>query len=191
MTSTSRPELERCARCLLPRRTCMCAEIRPIAHRTEVVIVRHVTEAWRSSNSGRIAALALAHARLVDHGREGAPADLAALRAPDTWLVYPEGPPRRVAPAPPPARLVFLDATWSQAKRMRQRLPALRGLPILSLPIDEVPAARLRTSPGQGRVSTIEAIAAALRLVEGDAPAAELERLFAIMIERARASGRR
>jgi DTW domain-containing protein YfiP len=170
----------RCARCLLREEICMCAEIPRIETRTRVVIVRHVGEKFRTSNSGRIAALALANGELLDHGGDDrVPDDLG-----DAWLVYPEGPPRREPPVPPPARLIFLDATWQQARRMRQRLPALRGMPILSLPVDEVPAARLRESPGGGRVSTIEAIARALRLCEGDAPADALERLFAILIAR-------
>ena len=180
----------RCPRCLLLARVCVCADIPRIENRTEIVIVRHISERFRSSNSGRVAALALARARLLDHGGDAPLAD-DGLRAPGTWLVFPEGEPRRVAPAPPPERLVFLDATWQQARRMRRRLPALRGLPILHLAIDEVPAARLRESPGAGRVSTIEAIAQALRLVEGEAPAAALERLFAVLVARARASGRR
>jgi DTW domain-containing protein len=161
-----------------------------------VVIVRHVAERWRSSNTGRLAALALGRAELVEYGRDDgdvgdAPAGGTWHPGPDAWLVYPEGPPRRVAPVPPPATLIVLDATWAQARRMRRRLAALRGLPVLALPIDEVPADRLRESPGGGRVSTIEAIAAALRLVEGEAPAAALERLFALHVARARASGRR
>jgi DTW domain-containing protein YfiP len=159
----------------------MCAEIPRIETRTRVVIVRHIGEKFRTSNSGRIAALALANGLLIDHGGDD-PVPEEVLRAPGTWLVYPEGPPRREAPVPAPERLIFLDATWQQARRMRQRLLGLRGLPILSLPVDDVPAARLRASPGGGRVSTIEAIARALRLCEGDAPADALERLFAIMI---------
>jgi DTW domain-containing protein YfiP len=168
----------------------VCADIPRIETRTQIVIVRHVGEKFRSSNSGRAAALALVGSQLLDHGH-GAPLDPALLRAPGTWLVFPEGEPRRTPPSPPPERLIFLDATWQQARRMRQRVPGLRGLPILHLAIDEVPAARLRESPGAGRVSTIEAIAHALRLLEGDAPADQLERLFALLVARARASGRR
>jgi DTW domain-containing protein YfiP len=180
----------RCPACLLLPALCICGEITPIRTRTRVVIVRHVGEQFRASNTGRIAAMALHGAELVEHGRaDGPPVELPP--APGTWLAFPEGPPARVAPLPPPARLVFLDATWHQARRMRRRLPSVRALPVLALPIAHVPKARLRESPGRGRVSTIEAIAAALRLVEGESPAAELERLFGIMIDRARVAGRR
>lgn len=168
---------------------CLCAAIPTVATATRVVIVRHHLERWRSSNSGRLAHLALPNSEIVDHGGEGGVAVLPPLDG--AWLVFPEGEPRHNAPVPPPRQLVVLDATWSQARRMFRKIAALRGLPILRLPDAPMPAARLRESPAPGRVSTIEAIARALRLVEGDAAAAPLEALFAVAVARAAASGRR
>jgi DTW domain-containing protein YfiP len=107
------------------------------------------------------------------------------------WLLYPLGEPVAACPEPPPRQLVVLDATWSQARRMYRKLAVLRGLPVLHLPVEPMPAARLRESPGPGRVSTIEAIARALRLLEGDTVASALEALFAEAVDRARAAGRR
>jgi DTW domain-containing protein YfiP len=106
------------------------------------------------------------------------------------WLLYPEGPVVETPIASPPRALVVLDATWSQARRMYRKLEALRGLPILRLPDAPMPAARLRESPAPGRVSTIEAIARALRLLEGEVAAAPLERLFELAVARAAQSGR-
>lgn len=160
--------------------------------RTRVVIVRHFLERHRSSNTGRLAALALADCEIVEHGGPRAvdgPTRLPALDG--AWLVFPEGKPTTVRPEPPPRQLVVLDATWSQARRMYRKIDALRGLPTLHLPVAPMPATRLREAPGPGRVSTIEAIARALRLVEGDEVAEPLERLFTVAVERARASGRR
>ena len=173
---------------MFQQRVCLCAQIPTIETRTRVVIVRHHLERWRSSNSGRLAHLALPNSVIVDHGGAEGPAVLPPLEG--AWLVYPEGEPREVAPEPLPRQLVFLDATWSQARRMFRKINALRGMPILRLPEAPMPAARLRESPGEGRVSTIEAIARALRLLEGDEPAASLERLFAVAVERAHSTGR-
>jgi tRNA-uridine aminocarboxypropyltransferase len=178
----------RCPRCLLQRRACLCAAIPTVITRTRIVIVRHHLERWRSSNSGRLAHLALPNSELVDHGGTGGVAVLPPLAG--AWLLFPEGAPTAVAPVPPPGQLVVLDATWSQARRMFRKLSALRGLPILRLPDAPMPAARLRASPGPGRVSTIEAIAGALRLLEGEAAAAPLEALFAVAVARAAATGR-
>ena len=179
---------DRCPRCLFRHEVCLCADIPRLVTRTRVVILRHHSEQMRSSNSGRLAHLALAGSVMRDlHGHDRVAPDLPI--GAGAWLVYPEGPPRRTAPVPPPAELVFLDATWQQAKRMRQRTPALRGLPILSL--DTVGGAlRMRKAPRPGHVSTIEAIAAALELVEGGEAPEALERLFQLAIERMGRTGR-
>jgi DTW domain-containing protein YfiP len=177
-----------CPRCLFQQRVCLCAEIPVIATRARVVIVRHHLERYRSSNTGRLAHLSLVNSEIVEHGGAGGPAVLPALDG--AWLLYPEGEPTRVPPVPPPEQLVVLDATWSQARRMYRKLDRLRGLPILRLPDEPMPRARLRESPGEGRVSTIEAIARALRLLEGDPAAEALERLFAVAVERTYSTGR-
>jgi DTW domain-containing protein YfiP len=155
---------------------------------TRVVIIRHHLERWRSSNSGRLAHFALPNSEIIDHGGSGGLAVLPPLDG--AWLLFPEGAPTLAPPAPPPRQLIVLDATWSQARRMFRKLAALRGLPLLRLPDAPVPTARLRESPAPGRVSTIEAIASALRLLEGDAVAAPLEALFAVAVTRAAATGR-
>jgi len=160
-----------------------------VATRTRVVIVRHHLERHRSSNSGRLAALALRNCELIEHGGAAGPATLPDLAG--AWLLFPEGEPTTRRPEPPPRQLVVLDATWSQARRMYRKIGALRGLPMLRLPDVPVAAARLRAAPGPGRVSTIEAIAEALRLLEGDDVAEPLHGLFALAVQRARASGRR
>ena len=180
--------MTQCPRCLYPQRVCLCSEIPEVATRTRVVIVRHHLERFRSSNSGRLAHLALPNSEIVEHGGGRGPAVLPALDG--AWLLYPLGEPMRVAPVPPPRQLVVLDATWSQARRMYRKL-GVHHLPILRLPDEPMPVARMRASPGPGQVSTIEAIARALALLEGPEAAAPLERLFAVAVARARASGRR
>lgn len=176
----------RCDRCLL--QYCLCAEIPSLPTQTRVVIVRHHREIFRGSNTGRLAHLALPNSELVDHGVEGAPARLPSLDG--AWLVFPEGPVAEAPIVPAPRAVVVLDATWSQARRMFRKIPALRGLPLLRLPDAPMPAHRLRESPAPGMVSTIEAIARALRLLEGEGAAAPLERLFEVAVARMAQSGR-
>ncbi|HEX2675618.1 MAG TPA: tRNA-uridine aminocarboxypropyltransferase [Polyangiales bacterium] len=178
----------RCSRCLLQQRVCLCAAIPTVVTRTRIVIVRHHLERWRSSNSGRLAHLALPNSEIVEYGGLAGDAVLPPLAG--AWLVFPEGAPAQTAPVPLPQTLVVLDATWSQARRMFRKLAGLRGLPILRLPDAPMPAQRLRESPAPGRVSTIEAVARALRLIEGESSAAPLEALFAVAVARAAATGR-
>ena len=179
---------DRCPRCLYVQRVCLCAQIPRIETATRVLILRHHREKYRSSNTGRLAHQALVNSEIVDHGEPGRLAVLPPLDG--AWLVFPAGDGPIAAPVPPPKQIIVLDATWSQARKMFHKIDALRGLPLLRLPDAPMPAARLRESPGEGRVSTIEAIARALRLLEGDGPAAPLEALFDLAVARAVATGR-
>jgi DTW domain-containing protein len=178
-----------CPRCLYQTHVCLCAAIPRLDNATRVVIVRHHLERHRSSNSGRLAHLALANSEIVEHGGRDGPASLPPLDG--AYLLYPLGEPALTVPQPRPKQLFVLDATWSQARRMYRKLAGVRGLPVLHVPDDgSRVVARLRAAPAPGMVSTLEAIARALRLLDGDAIAAPLEQLYDLAVERARVTGR-
>jgi DTW domain-containing protein YfiP len=172
----------RCPRCALRREACLCSELPQVVTRTEILIVRHLSEAARSSNTGRIAHLALPRSRLLDYGG-GRPFDDALLRAPRTWLLYPE--PGGAAPQGPPERLVVLDATWRQARKMVRRLEALWGMPRLCLAAPSMAPPRLRIPTRPDGLSTLEAIAAAVERLEGAEKAQPLAELHARFVRRA------
>ncbi|WP_257463300.1 tRNA-uridine aminocarboxypropyltransferase [Archangium lipolyticum] len=173
----------RCLRCNLPLHLCLCAEIPRVETRTRFLILQHVVEIPKKSNTGRVAALALANAELLTYGVQAGSFDTALLSEPGTWLLYPDGP---TAPqdAPMPSRLVVLDASWSQARRMTQRLPALRALPRLVLPPPAPGMLRLRDPTHPSGMSTLDAIARAVAVLEGPEAAAPLERLAALRVQR-------
>jgi DTW domain-containing protein YfiP len=89
-------------------------------------------------------------------------------------------------PAAPPRTLLVLDGSWPQARRMAQRIPALRGLPRLALPAPATRVERMRTPPRADGLATLEAIARALELLEGPEIARPLDALFAEVVRRAR-----
>jgi DTW domain-containing protein YfiP len=146
----------------------------------EVVFLRHASERDRLSNTGHWASLALPGSAVLEQGLPGAPLDASALAVPGTWVLFPSPhpPPRGAAP---PRRLVVPDGTWPQARRMMQRVPELRALPRLPLP-PAPPAPRLRR-PMAGGMSTLEALAAALRQLGEPDAAAGLEALLAAGVE--------
>jgi DTW domain-containing protein YfiP len=83
-----------------------------------------------------------------------------------------------------PLTLVVPDGTWRQANKARRRVPGLADLPCVSLPPSTRSSYRLRHDRRPDRVSTIEAIALALRILEGPAAAEPLEHIFRIMVDR-------
>lgn len=147
-----------------------------------LVLLRHVSERPRLSNTGLWAALAVEGARLLDHGDPGPPTDDADLSADGAALLFP-GPHAPAPPWPPPRVLVVPDGTWTQARRMIQRLPALRALPRLAL-AGPPPGLRLRRPHPAGGMSTLEAVAGALAASGAHAEAARLLALHAAGVER-------
>jgi len=151
---------ERCDRCRFPPDFCLCPEVPRLSAPFRLVLVRHASERERMSNTARWAALALG-AEIIEHGLPGAPIDERPLREPGTRVLFPSPHPADADPTPAPAVLVVPDGTWSQSRRMMQRIPALRTLPRLSL--GGPPAGlRLRRPPAGHGMSTLEAIAGAL-----------------------------
>lgn len=182
MRSTTPADLTgHCARCLLRSEGCLCDVVPRIQHRTEVIVVRHVSERLRTSNTGRFVELALTRARLYEYGaRERF--DGSVLAEPGTYVLFPDGArdvdPRGVR------RIVALDATWSQARKMYTRIPELASLPQLAIRASRPDALRLRRPTRPDGVSTLEAVAEALRLVEGEDVARELETLHDDLVAR-------
>lgn len=181
----------RCPRCCLKLGLCLCAEIPQVPTRTRLIVLRHQREVGKTSNTGRLAALALGNCVLHDIGVIGRPLPADALPASDAWVLYPE--PGREAPptdASPPRFLVVLDGSWPQARHMMQRLPALRAMPRLVLPGPTRDFVRLRAENRAAHMSTIEAIAGALERLEGSGCGGPLLDLYARFLERS-APGRR
>lgn len=171
----------------MPPRMCLCAEITAVPTRTRVIIVRHVAEINKTSNTGRLAALALTNSVLVDHGTPGHPLDLTGelthARGSAGVFVLAAGATPLIQP-PDATTLVVIDSTWASAKSMRWRIPPLADVPTLSLPAPELAPLRMRRGTEPEHMATIEAIAAALEFLGEPEPAAHLRHLFAAMAER-------
>lgn len=149
-------------------------------NRIRVFMIRHSQERVRTTNSGRWAALSLSRCEIVDHAVAGEPLDFSRIPTSGAAVLFPS--PASGIPSPLPQTLLVLDATWSQARRMLQRIPELQTLPRLSIP--GVLAERLRQPTVKGGMSTIEALAAALELL-GDAEAAgALTRTWRLAVDR-------
>lgn len=175
----------RCHRCWVLLAHCVCPSLPRVETRTQVLVVRHEREAAKSTGTARIAELALPGLTVVTFGVDPSEADreLAALSLECAALLYPAEPPGPWLHEPP-RRLVILDGTWRQTRKMQRKLTALASLPRLTLPPKSVPVLRLREAPSALGRSTLEAIADALRLLEGPAVADPLDALHALYVER-------
>lgn len=189
---SSRPDNQEshCWRCLLRREICVCPILPAIRTQTEFLILRHIYETNRPGNTGRLVSLALPNSRLISCGggtRIGLlPMDEELLHASETWLLWPDGPDEQtgISDAARPERIVVLDATWHQARRLYRKMPLLWKMPRLVLPPPVQDRKRLREQRRPDGMSTLEAVAAAISLLEGQARAEPLEKLYDEVVRR-------
>jgi DTW domain-containing protein YfiP len=181
-SSTPRDLSGVCPRCFLKVDLCLCSELTCIRSKIRIVIIRHVREERLTSNTARLAALMLSNVRIVPYGG-GEPFDEGSLRGDDTWLLFPDA--KSAAPRGRPQRLVLLDATFRQARRMYKKISGLRLLQQCALNAPEQRTPGRRRSPRSDGLSTIEAIATALAAFESPELAVPLMTAYAEFVRRA------
>ncbi len=181
---------DRCGTCRLHAADCICALVPTLHTRTRLALFVHYREARKVTNTGQLAARCLARSTVTIIG------DLARPRAPFTVdageqpvLLAPEDDAVPIATfaGGAPVVLIVPDGTWRQATKMRRRIAELNDVPCVSLPDTGPTAYRLRAEHRPGGLATFEAIARALRILEGEnGPAVEAAMLavFDAMVER-------
>jgi DTW domain-containing protein YfiP len=177
--------IRRCPDCFLHRSLCVCALIPRVPTRTRVVLVMHQLELNKPTNTGRLAVRCLPNSEVMVRGRQ------ADHRTPGAFpgiplLLFPHAgaqPLERWRDSDRPITLIVPDGTWRQAARVRRRVPGLEQIPCVALP-PRASGYRLRQSVRPGRLSTMEAIARALGVLEGPAVEEPLCHLHQVMVDR-------
>lgn len=167
----------RCYDCFRPTAMCFCASIPTIDNRTEVLILQHRREHFHRFNTARIVQKGLRNSKLLaDHTSNLA--ERLQLK-PRAGLLYP-GPTATLISDLPidqrPEQLVVIDGTWHHTKTLLRDIPALQSLPRYQLAPTAPSRYRIRREPDAMFLSTIEAIVAALRILEPET--LDLERLL-------------
>ena len=164
---------------------CICALVPSLVPATRVVVIAHYREARKPTNTGLLAARALANSRVEIVGDPARPIALPIVAPGErAALLFPSDDARPIAELAPLDVLVVPDGNWRQAAKMRARVPGLAALPCATLPDAPPTRYRLRAEPRAGGMATLEAIAHALHALDGDAIADPLLALFDAMVER-------
>lgn len=166
------------------RTLCICALLPRLATRTRLLLILHQLEDRKPTNTGRLATRCLVNSAVSTRG--GAlPA--THWQGTEPVLLFPHEQARPLEDwrgSRVPVTLVVPDGTWRQAKKARLRVEGLSDLPCAALPLVERARRRLRQDKRPDHVSTIEAVALAMRILEGPEAADPLDRIFRIMVER-------
>jgi len=181
----------RCTSCLLRPEHCICSIAPRFDLVTRVVLVTHWRELYTTTNTGRLLRLALKNCEMRVRGRRDEPVrqDGIAPAAGSGLVLFP-GPGSRpltvesAGELAGPVTLVVPDGSWRQARRMPRREPALAGLPHFHVEAARPSRYGLRRAPHPHCLCTLEAVAAALGILEGPAIQTALEDLLAEMVRR-------
>jgi DTW domain-containing protein YfiP len=179
----------RCARCGLRPEDCLCADFVARAVSSRIVVLMHWRERLKSTNTGRLVPLLVRDAEVRYFGqRGGAPFTLDLEPGRRALILDSESALRLdrdvVLADPRPVTLYAVDGTWRQARNAlcSGRVPP--GVQRVALPEGPPGRYRLRDSGSPARVSTLEAIARALGVLEGPEVQRELESAFERFVDR-------
>lgn len=162
-----------CPRCERPVRVCWCAHVPKLEASTRLLIVQHPREEDVAIGTARMASLCVQGSTLVVGLEvENQAAVRAVLEDPTrpAILLWPSAGATDLETHPPegPVSLVVIDGTWSLAKKLLRLNPRLAALPRYALGVGKPSEYRIRKEPRDGCLSTIEAIARTLGVLEGD-----------------------
>lgn len=185
----------RCGRCALPPDLCLCAEVKALWLATRVLVFLHRREVHKPTNTARMVPIALSNSEVRVVGREYERERYANLTPPGgrALLLFPSADSveltrenARELSFSSPLTLVVPDGNWRQARKIALHEEALENVPRVHLPAGPPSGLALRTNPDPARISTFEAIARAVGILEGEAAQRALEHVLALKVERTR-----
>ena len=170
---------------------CICCQIPSWDVSTRVVVLMHHRELKTTTNTGRIAALALKNSEIRVRGRPHQTLKTNDLILPDrdTLLLYPSDDAETLTPEfaaglRRPLTLIVPDGNWRQASKVGYREPGLKEAKRIKLAVGALSEYKLRREPKPEGLATIEAIARALGVLESPALQNSLESIFKLMVDR-------
>lgn len=160
----------RCGGCGLHEELCACALLEGVKSVVPIVIVQHVQERRKPTNTARLFFRMVEGCTLLPWGRRTEDFDPGPLadEAIDWQLLFPRAgaiPLDRISrPEGRRRGFVMLDGTWHQCARMSRRIPVVRDLPCVALPEGAPSRWPIRAQHNPAGLCTAEA---GIRLLEG------------------------
>ena len=186
---TGKLKRELCSTCGYPATTCVCRAVSPFSTLTRVDILQHPSEVHVAKNTARLCKLCLPELNIwigenaedfltVRQSLEEDSAKILVLYLDDSAVeltTIATGHQQLGA-----FRIVLIDGTWKKAFKMWQLNPWLHSFTTVKF-TDRTSSYDIRKSPNVNALSTLEALAYSLELLEPLAPVKTLYDTFAAM----------
>lgn len=163
-----------CSRCGLNPKVCICEFIPKLILKTRILLVVHAKELKRTTNTGKLTLEALPNSIMKIRGIKNEALDLSDQLTSDyqSLLYYPADGAEDLnqnfmKSLTRPVQLIVPDGNWRQASKVHIRHKELRGLPRVMIKEKNTARYHLRAESTSYGMSTLEAIAKALGVIEG------------------------
>jgi len=178
-----------CAICFLHRSLCICEFIPQLRLKTKLTLIIHAKELKRTTNTGTLAAKALLNSEIFVRGKINAPLDLTAQLTPDYRHVvfYPSDEAIEfnevfVNESALPINLIVPDGNWRQAGKVHYRQTELKNLPRVMIKTVNTETQFLRAETTEFGMATLQALAYAFGVIEGEEIQAALLKLYKLKL---------
>jgi DTW domain-containing protein len=158
-----------CVQCWSPMPHCICPHACEIPNRLPVQVFIHHKELSRRSNSTHLLRLLLKQVSFEVHGAPNQPTQWPDPSLDERLCVlFPsdEAQPLSAGDAASFDRLIIVDGNWRQAKKASNRLKQIVNPSFRTIPFNAPSEFKLRTQSAEERLSSFEATARALSILE-------------------------
>lgn len=175
-----------CPGCGLHLDLCICDLIPSLNLKTRVCLIIHQRELKRTTNTGKLAIKSLVNSEIRIRGdQDKIPLDLSDLFSKEyrTVLFFPSQDAVELTHEflnknPLPIQLIVPDGNWRQASKVGTRHPELANIEKVKLSTPNFAPNHLRAEHFAEGMSTLQAIAHALEIIEGPLASQPLLRLY-------------
>ena len=166
--------VNRCPNCRVNNHFCVCSVLSPFQIQTNVSLIVHVSELKLTSNTAQFAQKILPEkAEIFIRGRvnDNFVGDPIVARSGRPLFLYPSEDSVELnadflKTYPGPYHLIVPDGNWHQARRVKKREEKFQDILSVRLPAGLIGEYKLRKAPQPEWVSTYEAVAYALGVLE-------------------------
>lgn len=171
-----------CSICFMHIDRCICHHIPKLDLKTKLSLVIHHRELKRTTNTGKLATHALVNSEMIVRGKDRSPLDLSSILCSsyESYVLYPSEDAIDLENLRPskPVHLIVSDGNWRQAGKLHRRHHELGHLPRVRISQKNMGVQHLRNEHFKEGFSTLEAIAIALGVLEGELVKASLMDLY-------------
>ncbi len=177
----------RCKSCFVHKEDCFCKKISSLSLATKVSIIIYKKEMTLPSNTAHLALKSLSNTQYFERGHKDTQIEESFIdhESYQPLFLYPSDDAKELTPKflesfNKPINLIVPDGTWRQAKKVYRREKLLDSIPQVKLSLSEKTKYLLRRQKSEFGLCTFEAIAYALRVIEGKAVSDDLMKNFDI-----------